>query len=65
VGRALHRPALLPVPTLALDVILGREMAQEMLLGGQRVLPQKLLESGFTFRHPDLDLALRDALAAA
>jgi uncharacterized protein (TIGR01777 family) len=64
-GRALHRPALLPVPTLALDVILGQEMTQEMLLGGQRVVPAKLLESGFTFRYPDLDGALRDMLAAA
>ena len=64
-GRALHRPAVVPTPTLALDVILGREMVQEMLLGGQRVVPAKLQASGFTYRHPDLDGALRDALAPA
>jgi uncharacterized protein (TIGR01777 family) len=64
-ARALHRPAVLPVPTVALDVILGRQMTQEMLLGGQRVLPRRLQESGFTFRHPDLEGALRAALVAA
>jgi NAD dependent epimerase/dehydratase family enzyme len=55
----------LPTPTVALDLILGREMVREMLLGGQRVLPEKLLASGFVFRHPDLDAALHDVLAEA
>ncbi|MDQ4096634.1 MAG: DUF1731 domain-containing protein, partial [Actinomycetota bacterium] len=64
-GQALNRPVFLPTPTLALDVILGREMVREMLLGGQRVLPARLLASGFAFRHPDLDAALHDVLAEA
>lgn len=64
-GRALHRPALLPTPTLALYALLGREMVQELMLGGQRVRPAKLLEAGFTFRHPDIHSALADALAQA
>ena len=62
-ARVLHRPALLPTPTVALDAILGREMTREMLLGGQRVLPARLQATGFKFRHPDLDAALSKALA--
>ncbi|MGH9280340.1 MAG: TIGR01777 family oxidoreductase, partial [Acidimicrobiales bacterium] len=63
-GRALHRPTFLPTPTFALDVLLGREMTREMLLGGQRVLPARLQGAGFTFRHPDLDEALVDVLGS-
>lgn len=59
-GRSLGRPALLPAPGLALRLALG-EMAQ-LLLGGQKVLPRKALESGFAFKHPQVDAALRAAL---
>ncbi|MCA1691588.1 MAG: TIGR01777 family oxidoreductase [Acidimicrobiales bacterium] len=62
VGRALHRPAAIPTPTLALNVKLGREMVREMVLSGQRVLPARLLASGFRHRHPDLDAALAEEL---
>lgn len=55
-GRALHRPAFLPVPAFALKLALG-EMSG-MLLGGQRAAPKKLLERGYEFRHPSLDGAL-------
>lgn len=61
-GRAVHRPAKMPAPTFALKAILGGEMTEEMLLGGQRVLPAKLLAAGYQFRHPGLDEALADAL---
>lgn len=64
VGRALHRPAFLPTPTWGLDLLLGREMTREMLLGGQRVLPARLQAAGFGFRHPDLDEALADVLGS-
>jgi uncharacterized protein (TIGR01777 family) len=64
-GRTLGRPALVPVPAPALKLLLGAEMAQELLLGGQRVLPTRLLDTGYTFRHPDLDGALTAALPAA
>ncbi|MDE2150087.1 MAG: TIGR01777 family oxidoreductase [Gammaproteobacteria bacterium] len=57
-GRALHRPALLPVPARLLKLALG-EMAT-LLLTGQKVLPERLLAEGFTLRYPRLD----DALAA-
>ena len=61
-GRALHRPAVIPAPTWALDLLLGREMVREMLLWGQRVLPAKLHGSGFEYRPPTLDAALAEAI---
>ena len=57
-GKALHRPALLPVPALPLEWVLG-DFAKELLLGGQRVLPEAALNSGFTYRYPQLDAALK------
>ncbi|HEV7887786.1 MAG TPA: TIGR01777 family oxidoreductase [Acidimicrobiales bacterium] len=57
-GRALHRPAVMPVPAFGLRVLFGRDMADEMLLAGQRVLPAKLQSNGFNFQHPTLDRAL-------
>lgn len=51
-ARALHRPAVLRIPAPVLRAVLG-ELAVE-LLGSQRVLPRRLLESGFEFRHPDI-----------
>jgi uncharacterized protein (TIGR01777 family) len=59
-GRALHRPALLPVPALALRALYG-EMAQ-IVTSGARVLPAKPLVLGFKFRYPELDGALAAAL---
>ena len=63
-ARVLKRPAFLPVPTPALHVLFGRQMTEEMLLGGQRVLPAALQASGFTFAHPHLEEALRHTLGA-
>ena len=60
-GRVLARPTFLPVPAAVLRLALG-EMAGEMLLGGACVRPARLLESGYRFRHPDLESALRHVL---
>lgn len=60
-GRVLHRPAFLPAPAFALRLALGTEMANEMLLGGQRVLPKRATEEGFEFSYPELPAALRNA----
>ncbi|MEX2981884.1 TIGR01777 family oxidoreductase [Streptomyces sp. C36] len=60
-GRVLRRPALLPAPAPALRLALG-EMATEVL-ASQRVVPSRLLESGFAFAHPDIESAVRAALA--
>ena len=58
IGRALHRPAVLPVPKLGPQLLLGKELADALLGQSQRVLPTRLLESGYEFRFPDLDGAL-------
>jgi uncharacterized protein (TIGR01777 family) len=57
-GRVLGRPALLPAPAPVLRLMFG-EMAQAALLGSQRVLPARLLASGYRFRYPALEPALR------
>ncbi|MNN27312.1 Epimerase family protein [compost metagenome] len=57
-GSVLHRPAFMPMPTLALKVGLG-EMSL-LLLGGQKAMPARLLEAGFTFQFTDLRAALDD-----
>jgi uncharacterized protein len=60
-GRALRRPTVLPVPTLAVRTLFG-EMGETALLQGQRALPARLLEAGFSFHSADLDDALARAL---
>lgn len=60
-GHVLHRPAFAPVPALALKLLYG-EMAT-IVLTGQRVIPRRLEETGYRFRHPDLEAALADVLA--
>jgi len=57
-GQALHRPTAIPTPTPALQLLFGREMVSEMLLGGQRVLPKVLESTGFVFTYPTLAAAL-------
>ena len=59
-GRALHRPALLPVPGLALKALYG-EMS-EVVTTGARVVPAKALMNDYEFRYAQLDEALRAAL---
>ncbi|HBL26000.1 MAG TPA: epimerase, partial [Acidobacteria bacterium] len=62
-ARVLRRPAFLPAPAFALRLALG-EFA-DSLLGGQRVIPARLLAAGYAFRRPDLESALRDLLHPA
>ena len=61
-GRVLRRPTLLPLPAFAAKLLLG-ELAEEGLLASQRVRPTRLLEAGFEFAYPELEGALRHALA--
>jgi uncharacterized protein (TIGR01777 family) len=60
-GRALHRPAVAPVPALALRALYG-EMAS-IVTTGVRMVPTRALELGYAFEHPELDEALDAALA--
>ena len=57
-GHVLHRPALATVPALAVKLVYG-EMGEETVIAGQKVLPKRLTEAGYHFRHPDLEDALR------
>jgi hypothetical protein len=57
-GAVLHRPSLLPAPAIALKLMFG-ELADELLLSGQRVLPAKAQQLGFTFRYSALEPAVR------
>jgi uncharacterized protein (TIGR01777 family) len=59
-GDAMHRPSLLPVPAVALRVLLGREFADALLLDGQRALPARAQRLGFQFKFAAIDSALHD-----
>jgi uncharacterized protein (TIGR01777 family) len=60
-GRALHRPTIFPLPEFVIRTVMG-EMGEELLLTSARAVPRKLAKAGYTFRHPQLDEALRTAL---
>ena len=60
-GRALSRPAIVPVPGFVLDLKFGSELGA-VLRGGQRAIPKRTRELGYEFKHPDLDEALKDLL---
>jgi len=60
-GRALGRPAVVPVPGFVLDLKFGGEFGR-VLRGGQRAVPKRALELGYEFKHPGLDEALEDLL---
>jgi len=61
-GLALKRPSFLPAPAFALRIALG-EMADALLLSGQRALPMRATDLGFSFRYSNIDDALASALA--
>jgi hypothetical protein len=58
-GRAVHRPAIMPAPGFAMKLLLG-EMADALLLSGQRAVPAKAERLGFAFKYPQLDDALKE-----
>ncbi len=60
-GKVLNRPTIVPMPALAARFALG-EMANELLLASARVMPNRLSESGYSFRYPTLESALRHSL---
>jgi uncharacterized protein (TIGR01777 family) len=57
-GRTLGRPAVMPVPKLALKARFGGELG-EVITGGQRAVPRRALDGGFEFAHPEVEPALR------
>lgn len=60
-ARTLHRPAVFTIPASVLRLALG-PAADDLMLSGQRVLPERLLASGFTYQHPEIEGALREIL---
>jgi uncharacterized protein (TIGR01777 family) len=62
-GKALGRPSFLPVPSFGPKLLLGSELADALLFTGQNVLPKVLLQSGYHFRHPQLEEALASMFA--
>jgi uncharacterized protein (TIGR01777 family) len=63
-GRALHRPAIVPIPAFAMRVLFG-QMAEETLLQGQRVIPSRAVAEGFRFVHGTVESAIQQALRSA
>jgi len=63
-GRVLGRPTLLPVPSFGPKLVLGSELAEQLLFTSARVLPQVLVDAGYEFVSPDLEGALRKVLAS-
>jgi uncharacterized protein len=61
-GRVLGRPTLLPVPSFGPKLLLGKELAENLLYGSTRVEPRALERAGFSFSHPDIETALRAIL---
>ena len=61
-GKVLHRPSLFRVPGFILRLKFG-EMADEMILSGQKVIPERLINAGFKFEHPEIERALSAALS--
>ncbi len=61
-AHVVHRPAVLPVPSLGPRILLGAQGARELACASQRVIPHKLGQAGHRFRQPDLDQALRHLL---
>jgi len=62
-GKAVRRPTILPTPALAIRTLYG-EMGESVLLEGQRVLPARLLDAGFAFAAPTIDVALAHILSS-
>jgi len=60
-GKVLHRPTVMPLPTFAAKLVFG-EMGEELLLSSTRVEPEKLKQSGYQFAYPKLEEALRHVL---
>ncbi|KAG7374290.1 NAD(P)-dependent epimerase/dehydratase family protein [Nitzschia inconspicua] len=60
-GSVLNRPTILPLPGFAVSLLFG-EMGEELLLGGVRATPKKLLDSGFSFSHPTIEAAVQSAI---
>ena len=62
-AKALHRPAVVPIPGFVVKILLGAELARALVLDGQRAVPSRLTATGFEFHDTDLTTALAAALS--
>lgn len=60
-GEVINRPTIIPIPEFGVKFVFG-EMGETLLLEGARVIPKKLQDAGFSFKHPDLKEAIKKAL---
>ncbi|MCF6190247.1 MAG: TIGR01777 family oxidoreductase [Cocleimonas sp.] len=60
-GQVLKRPAFIPMPAFVMKLMLG-EMAEELLLSGQRVVPDKIVKAGYQFQYPELKSAIKNLI---
>ncbi len=60
-GKTLKRPTILPMPTIAVKLLMG-QMGEELLLSGKRVIPKKVLDAGYQFQYEELEKALLNIL---
>lgn len=60
IGKVINRPAFLPAPAFALRMILGKDRANDLLLSGLRVVPDKLIRAGFQFQFGSIEKTLKD-----
>ncbi len=60
-GKVLKRPAIFPMPAFVVKLLFG-QMGEELLLAGQRVVPDKIIQQGYQFNYPELEDALRDVV---
>jgi uncharacterized protein (TIGR01777 family) len=60
-GQQLKRPTIFPMPEFVISLLFG-EMGRTLLLKGSRVIPKRLIESGFSFQYPDINTALQEIL---
>jgi len=60
IGRVLNRPSFMPAPSFLIKLVLGE--FGSVILKGQKVIPKRLLENGFSFQYPDIYTALQNIL---
>ncbi|MEC7578103.1 MAG: DUF1731 domain-containing protein, partial [Actinomycetota bacterium] len=61
-GRAVSRPTIFPIPMIGPKLLLGGELASNLIETSARVIPKRALEHGFEFHHSDLEVSLPDIL---
>ena len=62
IGKKMNRPSWFPVPAFLLRIVLGKTFADELVIGSQEVVPEKLLKAGYIFKYQNIEEALSDLI---